>query len=912
MGKKQIHIYLGALFLLPIASPLMASITVPAGFEELVTGQKLFLDVSLLGQSVGIFEATVNFETIQFSNPAEVLKALNLPIKSDDARYQELLKKLSTPLPRHGDLSCSSNNGAPGCGYIKSKDIDFIYDENESKVNVFIDPLILPVSNGKELYFSPTSQTESAFIHQQMLNVVGDKDYKSLSLQGSGALGLLTDGYIGFDWSLASYSSDDADSKNINVDDAYYRYSLGNRHYVQAGRMDSRDLSSNLGGNINFTMLPLGAISGARVGTSLSYLNQAEAGKGSPITVLLSTKSRVDAYRGNQLLGTFYLSNGSNNLDTSNFPTGSYQVTLKIYEDNNLVRTEDQPFTRSGGIGDGTIQWFLQVGQTADRELFSSGDSGDNDSTDTPTHQVVQTGFKAPLPKNFVATVGMANVASNSFGEGGLEWDHTFATGFIDGNLSVQGNYFYGNDGSHGNVQQVSYNDGFSLSFYRNDAHASTCSGDNVDDYVDIGCYTSMTANFAVPIGGWTTSLAWTYNETTRVSDYYDTSVPFENNMIRNTEDNSTSNTYQLSLNRSDSFSGLMLSTRVGGYKRVSDDGNDDDNGIYIGFTLSRNNNTDRTQPQTNSSLSADYRTSKTGDDQLLYTASKNWDWGENNNREFGVDLGGTNSDYVNGSVHGKADGQYGDASITLSDSYDNQENKHNTSVSGTWNSSFAIARSGMYWGPGGNGMPSAAVAVKIADGADDEDQDAKVNVSVDGGGFAEMTSGSKALFPVSGFNMSQVSVEESELAREGSTAVITSGSGKQNLFMLPGKLKVREVKMESHYTFAGRMFSHEGKPLPYGVVLNASMYASTADGSFTAEMSKKADALYLLSQHQIYQCKVNVKAKRDVIRFVGDTTCETTTLGSLPEELQSIAQLHGLRDKNTTSNIAANMSEGR
>ncbi|TBL65724.1 hypothetical protein [Hafnia alvei] len=88
MGKKQIHIYLGALFLLPISSPLMASITVPAGFEELVTGQKLFLDVSLLGQSVGIFEATVNFETIQFSNPAEVLKALNLPIKSDDARYQ--------------------------------------------------------------------------------------------------------------------------------------------------------------------------------------------------------------------------------------------------------------------------------------------------------------------------------------------------------------------------------------------------------------------------------------------------------------------------------------------------------------------------------------------------------------------------------------------------------------------------------------------------------------------------------------------------------------------------------------------------------------------------------------------------------------------------------------------------------
>lgn len=417
-----------------------------------------------------------------------------------------------------------------------------------------------------------------------------------------------------------------------------------------------------------------------------------------------------------------------------------------------------------------------------------------------------------------------------------------------------------------------------------------------------------MTANFAVPIGGWTTSLAWTYNETTRVSDYYDTSKPFEDSMISNTEDNSTSNTYQLSLNRSDSFNSLILNTRIGGYKRVSDDGNDDDNGIYIGFTLSRNNNAARTQPQTNSSFSADYRTSRTSDDQLLYTASKNWDWGENNNREFGVALGGTNSDYVNGSVHGKMDGQFGETSVTVSDSYDNQENKHNTSVSGTWNSSFAIAHSGMYWGPGGNGMPAAAVAVKIDDGQDDEDQDAKVNVSVDGGGFAEMTSGAKALFPISGFNMSQLSVEESELARDGSTAVITSGSGKQNLFMLPGKLKLREVKMESHYTFAGRMLTKDGKSLPYGTVLNASMYASTADGSFTAEMNKKSDILYLLSEHQIYQCKVNVKAKRDVIRFVGDTTCEITTLALLPEELQNIAQLHGLRDKNASNNIAANM----
>jgi hypothetical protein len=906
MKNKKTVFFVIALGVSPLINVLPVLAKVPVGFEKLVSGQQIFLEVSLLGQSIGVFEANVTFETIQFIQPQELLAALNLPLDSHDERYTSILRKLSMPLPRNGNMACSNNSDAAGCGYLESKGIDIIYDERETVVSIFVDKQILPTGNEHKLYHSVSTQTENAFIHQQMLNAIAEEKYKSLSLQGTGALGVLTNGYIGFDWSLDAYTAADTDSQNINVDDVYYRHSLGQRHYLQAGRMDSRDLSSNLGGNINFTMLPLGAVNGARVGTSLSYLNQSEAGKGSPIVVLLSTKSRVDAYRGNQLLGTFYLPNGSHNLDTSNFPNGSYQVTLNIYEDNNLVRTETQPFTRSGGIGDGTLQWFLQLGETAKRELYSSNE---DDGEEQQTHQVVQTGFKVPLPQSFVATAGVAHVASDSFAEGGLEWSHTFGEGMIDGTLSLQGNYFKGSEGSHGNVQQASYNDGFSLSFYRNAASANQCSGssDSLDDYIDIGCYTSMTTNLSVPVKGWTVSLAWTYSDTTSVSRYFDSSRPFEENMIADKQNKSSSDTWQISLSRSDSVKGMMLSSRIGGYKRISDSGNDDDNGVYLGFTLNRNNSATQNQPRSNSSLSSDYRSSKSSNDQLIYTASQNWDWGANNNREIGLDIGGTNADYVNSAVHGRINGEYGDASVTLSDSYDHEQNKHRSAVSGTWNSSFALSQSGMFWGPGGNGTPSAAVAVKIEDVADEEDNAARVNVSVDGGGSAEMEPGSKALFPISGFNVSQVSVDESELAKNGSAAVITSGAGRQNLFMLPGKIKMREVQMESHFTYAGRMFTAAGKSLPYGAVLNARMYASTKDGSFTAEMNKKADILYLLSERQLYQCKVNVLAKRDVIRFVGDTVCDITDITTLPDELQSIAQLKGLKGHSDETTLAAN-----
>lgn len=42
------------------------------------------------------------------------------------------------------------------------------------------------------------------------------------------------------------------------------------RYYVQAGRMDNRTLFNAQGGNFTFNFLPLGAIDGMRIGSTLS------------------------------------------------------------------------------------------------------------------------------------------------------------------------------------------------------------------------------------------------------------------------------------------------------------------------------------------------------------------------------------------------------------------------------------------------------------------------------------------------------------------------------------------------------------------------------------------------------------------------------------------------------------------
>lgn len=866
-------------------STAFAASEVPAGFEELVTGQKVWIDVSLLGQSAGLFEANVTLDSVQFVKPLDVLNALNLPLKKESQEYTQLADQISHPLTRNGNLACSSNNNAAGCGFLTTDKLAIIYDENDSKVSVFLDKKLLPEGDKHALYYTPTRETENAFIHQQILNVVAEKDYSNISLQGAGALGVLTNGYVGFDWSLNAYRSDYTTEQAVNVDDFYYRQSLGQRHYVQVGRMDSRDLSSNLGGNINFTMLPLGAIDGVRAGSSLSYLNREEASKGSPVVILLSRKSRVDAYRGNQLLGTFYLNSGSNTLDTGNFPAGSYSVTLKVYEDNNLARTEVQPYTRTGGIGDGHMQWFIQGGKVAN-QVSGSGNTHD----DTQNETAFQAGARLPVGSSTTLTAGVAKIADQHFMEGGVEWTHGFDNRFLDGVLDAQTNLLTGSDGTKGDSEQLSYNDGFSLSVYRNAAYGNECATDtDRQDYADIGCYKTLNATIAVPVKAWSVSLGYTFNTNTSLTnDNYDASRSFEDNMANATQADSSSRTVQLTLNRSFLWKGMSVSTRFGAYNRTSDDEANEDKGLYLGFTLTRSTPANNTGRASHTSVSTDYQGSKSGDDQFNYSASQDWNWGDANQRQFGVTVGGNNSTNMNADVHGHMNGQYGDASATLSDSYDRTQQTHQTALSGSYSSSMALSRSGFYWGPAGTGSPGAAVAVRVNGDEDaNEDNDALVNVAVDGGGSAQMGQGSKALFPVNGFEADKISVNENSDARQTSMADITRGAGNQSVFLLPGKMKVREVKMESHYTYIGTLLTATGQPLSEGKLLNAHSFIAEEDGGFTAELTQQPKNLYLENSSAIYQCPVKVESKRDVVRFVGETHCTPITPAQLPEELR-------------------------
>lgn len=267
--------------------------------------------------------------------------------------------------------------------------------------------------------------------------------------------------------------------------------------------------------------------------------------------ILLSRNSRVDAYRNEQLLGSFYLNSGSQFIDTSSFPPGSYSVALKVYENNQLTRTELVPFTKTGGLTDGNAQWFLQAGKT------TSQVSDDESSA-------YQLGVRLPLHPQYELYAGLANADDVSAFELGNNWTADLGEA---GNLAISASVFRNDDGGKGDMQQANWSHpGWpTLGFYRTNSDGDACTTDNRESYNALSCYESISATVSQNLVGWNMMLGYTRTQNnTDDSLRWDKQQSFENNYLRQTSAQSISETVQLSASRAFVMRDWILSTSLG------------------------------------------------------------------------------------------------------------------------------------------------------------------------------------------------------------------------------------------------------------------------------------------------------------------------------------------------------------
>lgn len=858
---------------------------VPRGFEALAQGQTILTDVTLFGHSLGVFQSRVDLESVQFMNPEALATVINKTYPDAPALRELLHRELGKQFSRNGNLACSSSGNAPGCDFLTTDTTSIIYDENNARVFLFIGSRYLPEKKQKDIFYATTADTHNALIHQQNINFVADRNYQSASAQGNGSLGITDSGYLNIDWNWQGQRFAAESIQNAIINNGYYRQDFLKKNYLQAGIMDARDIFSNAGGNINLSQLPLGKMRGIRMGSTLAWVDSSRISRGTPVSVFLSRDARVDAYRGEQLLASFYLKAGAQELDSRAFPTGSYTLTLRVYEDNQLVRTETLPYTGLGGSGLNTLQWFFQAG-TPDRKNVQ----------DTETEKrVIQAGVRLPSWQNTALTMGTAFFSTTRYWEGAIDWSHGFDSGWIDGLMTSRASYLYGNEGSRGNIQQINYNDGFSLSFYRSALTADNCNSQNAHRFSFNGCYKSTNVMLSVPLSNWYGTLSYAQNshqgryvyreDLNDADDFSRTGLPWEKIYQTRTQ----SRTWQAGITRTFNVNGININTGINAFMRHESNAVNNDRGFFVSLSLSGSQHESGGKQRT-VSAGTSWQSSRRGENQLGYNVAYSQYGDDSGENEAGFSLDGFNTDTITSSAYGRAGGQYGTGSLAVSDVRQRAGSTHLLSSSGNYSSSVIIDRQGVIPGRWGDGTPSSAVTVDVAQA--DQSEKSMISVSVDSGDRSDVQGNSRALFTVPGYREITSDVTESLTSSGGTGSEISKGTGVRKIFMPPGKVFSRKVKVETRYTWLGQLLDEQHRPLEGAIPLNVMSWSPLGRGNFMLETTEKIKALYLMKDNTYWQCMMRVKVIRDVIRYVGTTQCLNTTLANIPEAEQKQIEL--------------------
>ncbi|NIJ68871.1 TcfC E-set like domain-containing protein [Xanthomonas sp. 60] len=857
---------------------------VPPGFEDLVHGQIEQLDIRIFEQSAGLSPVRVTLDTVQLQDPGAVLQALELPVEARAV----LLPALSAPLPRNSHLACRQGSAQRGCGYLDPPEdpgvVAVIHDEGEGILRLFPARQWLPLQDRGERLHAVSADARNALLHQQTFSVSGGPGYQALTAQGSGALGLSSQAHLAAQWHFNQQrSAHQRRRQRFELDSAYYRHDLDRAHYLQAGRMDRRPLSSPLGGTFGFSLLPLNRFDGVRIGSSLAYLNVEAAMVSTPLTVLLARDSRVDAFEGERLLQTFYLPAGIQQLDTRSFPPGSYPVTLRVHEDGIEVRNEEVPFEKGGEPTDGHAQWFVQAGRETQREAWTTGRA---------TQRTVATaGGRFPLGRHLAMSAGISDAPDARYAELRVDLRRSFAFQELRAGFSL----LHGSDGSRGWQQRLSYRRRASWNLHEQRVRTAGCTLPYPAGARQ-NCADSLSASMALPLGHGSLYIAHTRRRTWRAGaaggppEIGEEQPPLPPPATAASPSPSLlrERAWQASYSHTRRWGRFTLAARLGLWQQRSDAAADarDDRGIHVSLALTRLQRDGSSILQRRHLLEA--RQQQGEHPQLGYGVGQTLRR-ERDDRftELAADVRGDNAGRRSASLGAQLRSRAGQGSAVVG--HYAQGRRKGITWSATHSTAFALGTQGVYWGGELGAEAGLAVAVDAAEDLDLSGVAAELQV----GGYRRqrLRLGQRLLVPLMAYQPHQAELQDASAPDSAAAVRVGSATGSRPLFLSPGRVLALPVPIEVTYTYIGRTQDLAGRPLRGARILNAPVPPADDSGGFVADFPQRETVLYLLHGDRLLHCPLRVRERRQSLHLVGALHCDDLPLAELPTQVRQ--QMH-------------------
>ena len=195
-------------------------------------------------------------------------------------------------------------------------------------------------------------------------------------------------------------------------------------------------------------------ILGARMGTSDNSRTDQAGMSATPLQIFTSGRSRVEVFRDDRLIYATTVEAGSQELDTGSFPTGAYEVTIRVYEGAALTQELTRFFVKSRRIPPSDeFHWQLEAGEMLSRSTDNTMPKGSEEYL-----------VRGAMAFQVAEGTGLSMVGSSTSDERTLEtelyhqgtgWDLA-ATGMLGNNSAkglalettysmgaIYGNYYY-------------------------------------------------------------------------------------------------------------------------------------------------------------------------------------------------------------------------------------------------------------------------------------------------------------------------------------------------------------------------------------------------------------------------------------------------------------------------------------
>lgn len=413
-------------------SGLVITYSAPEGFEDLLEEQLTFVDVYYSGKLIGRSLARYNTETIQLDDAENIVNNLEY-IKNKN----EIITLLQAPLPINSANVCFYE-GQANCGVLYPEFLGVIFDETNLRVDLFINPELLTKKNIEVSRYLPPSTSNAAMINQ--ISVVASGGDQTPDLYTGRINSIISNKNYRFNILLES----DQDNGS-RVDQASVIYEEKDLEY-QLGTFRTRTQNTHFFQQQDFI--------GFRVQSSLAMRTDLEQVSGSRIFVFLNERSRVDVLLDGQLIESRIYPAGNIELDTRNFPQGSYTVDVKITGDSGQITTEQHIYSKSLSLPPlNESLFYFELGYPESPII--------EDKPVANEHHIARFGYINRINES----LGLSGVLSKSYNQNSLELGGLW----IGKNYELQTNHAFNSEDEYGNYLLMRYQNkriNLSASFY--------------------------------------------------------------------------------------------------------------------------------------------------------------------------------------------------------------------------------------------------------------------------------------------------------------------------------------------------------------------------------------------------------------------------------------------------------------